>query len=479
MKKIILSGTTIFSLLCPTLIIFLNQPAIACPVREPETLLSLYRDSDGVYRARFTGQDESEPKPEKDDGQYSIAEVSRHFDVLTTHKGKNAEKVTVYDDHYIYNPVPEIALDEAAAEEPEQAEETPAAKNEDENAAEDEPEAEVAEEEVDEPDSRELKSGDEVLLFVQKDKESGRIEVTAYNDGLKKLSREDMAVYEARIKELGPIFAAEKPDPQKITDWLIRCAEDPATRWEGTAELQRSFRFLEYKQARDAEKPKAEGEAETVRFFSYGGNSSYEYAEAMNEYHRQTLTLLVINSDLGYRPVNKKSKFVRGDFELVDLVTKWADGRVAQALLERVRSGGYSNWENSRMMSSVAEILKDGKLEALANGYGRTSWQSDKDRVDPDDMDNAAEDEPTVEAGTEKLEASPDQAANAAKTVETVAETKPEAAAVTSPEPKKAKQPLPTYGQLRKDILEKFLARADKVIVEPQTQPEVKTATPK
>ena len=154
-------------------------------------------------------------------------------------------------------------------------------------------------------------------------------------------------------------------------------------------------------------------------------------------------------------------------FVLFVLVSKWAYGGVAQALLERVRSGGYSNWENSRLMASIAEILKDEKLEALADQYGNSSWQSDKERVEADDADKSVEDEPKSGAGTEKVEPSPDQPANSAKTVETANEAKPEAVADTSPEPKKGKEPVLTYRQLRKDVLEKFLARAAKLIFEP------------
>ncbi|MGE3466385.1 MAG: hypothetical protein AB7J13_05575, partial [Pyrinomonadaceae bacterium] len=66
MKKILFS-IVVLSLITPATIFFGPISAAACPVKEPETLLSLYKASNSIHVARFTGEVQGEPaKPEED-----------------------------------------------------------------------------------------------------------------------------------------------------------------------------------------------------------------------------------------------------------------------------------------------------------------------------------------------------------------------------------------------------------------------------
>lgn len=453
MKRVILSVFAISSLVLPTLLLA-TQAVRACPDEEPETLLSLYKKSDAIHRARFTGEEEAAPKPEGEG--YSVAEISRHFDVFATHKGKSVDKVTVYDQRYIYDDQP---VEPAVLE----TNETVIPESQNVPVEEEQAEPEHEEGEIGEEGLADLKPGDEVLLFLRKSEEGDRLELTDFLGGAKKLDREDMAVYEARVKDLNTIFASKKPSAEKIVDWLVKCAEEKATRWEGTYELQRSFDALDYKKAREAEEKDAAkdspDETEDPEVVEEDENL-HEYAEAMTESHQNALTDLFIALSPSEKPA-KKGEIMLGNLELMNLVTRWADKRVAPVLAEKIRSGAYDNWETLQMMNSIAKILGDKKLEKLAAEFEENAYQDENEKLPTAAApESKASDKMKPEiARAEK--AGPD---GAEKTDDRM--TLPENAAATSAaqDPKVENKPA-TFGELRTDITARFLARTDKLIL--------------
>ncbi|MGE3468188.1 MAG: hypothetical protein AB7J13_14820 [Pyrinomonadaceae bacterium] len=254
---------------------------------------------------------------------------------------------------------------------------------------------------------------------------------------------------------------AEKPDVEKIVDWLILCARDEVTRWEGTYELERSFAALDHKLAREAEEKEkaAQGTpavgSRIIRYWGYGGNASIEYAQAMNEYHRQALTGLFLTGAFTGQPLKKGTHTSPGDRELVSLVARWGGPQIAQVLGERLKSGTYTAWDNYGFMLSIASILKDKKLEELASKYSRSNYQPDNDPVNadeaPDESDDAAANSP------EPVTAEP----TAGDVVD--ANGKPPDTAQAP----KAVKPVRTYRDFRADLIGQFLARADAVMFAP------------
>lgn len=460
MKKIALSFISIVSLLSPVVFIF-RAPAQACGGPPPSSLLSLYQDSDAIYVARFSGQQEGEAK-EGDDS--FVTELRKNFDVSTTLKGESVKIVTLFDERYVYKPeppeVPEITEVETVSAEPESVE-----TEEDAGSSEAESSEEIAiAGEADTDAANELEPGDDVLLFLRKDKETSRMQLTDYYYGLKDLPREDIAVYEARIKELAPIFAAKKPDAEKITDWLVTCAADPVTRWEGTYELQRSFNNLEYARSRAIEESteNVDGPTEFVRSYY---RSNHQYAEAMNEFHRQTLTNILLTAE--FRGIGEKNKkeLVNGDRELMWLVSQWANSRVAMLFLNQLRSEVYSATDNAELMESVSAILKDAELKRLAEKFRNVSYRSDDDEVNANDLDEVKD------ASGEKDEGS---AAEVVDSNGVEIEPAVQEPAISdekedeSDKPSKAKPRPMNYKQFRGVMAAKFIARADRVILNPE-----------
>lgn len=62
------------------------------------------------------------------------------------------------------------------------------------------------------------------------------------------LDREGIAVYKQRIKEMQSILKMDDglPKDQHILDWLVSCAGNKYTRWEGTYELSPGSDFMSY-----------------------------------------------------------------------------------------------------------------------------------------------------------------------------------------------------------------------------------------
>ncbi len=467
MKRVILSVFAISSLVLPTLLLA-TQAVRACPDEEPETLLSLYKKSDAIHRARFTGEEEADPKPEGEG--YSVAEISRHFDVFATHKGKSVDKVTVYDQRYIYDDQP---VEPAVLETNETV--IPESQN---VQVEEQAEPEHEEGEIGEEGLADLKPGDEVLLFLRKSEEGDRLELTDFLGGAKKLEREDMAVYEARVKDLNTIFASKKPNAEKIVDWLIKCAEEKATRWEGTYELQRSFDALEYKKAREAEekdsKKDVPDETEDPEVVEEDENL-HEYAEAMTESHQNALTDLFIALSLSEKPA-KKGEVMLGNLELMNLVTRWADDRIALILAEKIRSGAYDNWETLQMMNSINKVLGDKKLEKLAAEFEENAYQDDNEKLATTTA--ATPDSKSSEKATTEV-AKADNVEIVGQNQKTRPETKPETSTVQD---QKAESKPTTYGELRMDITARFLTRTDNVILKKRSAEKklsAKAASPK
>lgn len=232
MLRSLFCAAALFSLFLSICLIPQTVSARRCGGEVPETLLSLYQKSDAIYVAAFDKLVEGEIADH--DENYFIQDVKKHFSISSTLKGASRKFLVLEDDNYIAkNTVPEPPPAEPAAP---SANEEPA------------PAAEESELEEENDSEVKLSGGDTLILFVTDAGEESSPELTHYSYGLKKLSMHEIGVYEARIKELNSIFAAKKVNDRHLLEWVIRAAEDPVTRWEGTFELLQSVRDLEWRE---------------------------------------------------------------------------------------------------------------------------------------------------------------------------------------------------------------------------------------
>ena len=398
MLKYLLSLFSILVLLLPTLLL----PAEACPVKLPETLLSLYANSDAIYVARFDKVEDYETIESSD--ERSIVRIVKHFDVSSALKGETRKLFTIDERDYRY-------------------------KRDLSNAEEEEVASEQAEEEegVAISGSRNLKSGDQVLLFLKMSEDGKTLELTDSRDGIKKMTPARLGSYEARINELNSIFSRKTIDNAEIVEWLVACVQDPRTRWEGAYQLQRSFEQLEWleeqkeesEENEGSEEAVSEGESETAD--SASGDSGdaetniattfklvqpqpwdiAEYARLLTDAQKDELMKVLVD-----RPSTtddgKEVRLTHGDRILIDVVSNWGDQRFVKFLLDRLQASSTEPYQVSQMMSTIAKVLSDDELSRIAEKYSDVDHGDDDDAVEVEELEetsNEAESEATEAEG--------------------------------------------------------------------------------
>ncbi len=461
MKKVILF-VLVFSLVIPSLLIFPGTSVRACGDREPVTLLALVRQSKTIHIATYRGQDEGDVQKDKDE-DVSYREIKRNFDVTSTLMGETVKFVTIPNRQYIYDEeLPAADVAEQAPVVPGSEAENPSPESTVEPSVTESQSAEESEE-YDEDGQKALSPGDSVILFLTTDEESKAVQPTDWVDGIKSISHADIGVYEARIKEIMPILAAKKPDADKIVDWLVRLVEDPVTRWDGAYELEQSFNAKEQKAAMEAEQkqtPKKEDEERPeipYKSDTLDTGLSTLFATKLGEHHQQTLTNTLIQSR--FRNAQKKAGsdgLVAGDRELMRIVARWADDRVALMFIDQIRSDAYATYDKSSLMSHVATILADKDLSEMAAKFEENSYQDDEEAIE------------TAKAVATIRLAEGEKTGETENVTSATGETQPVPA--TSAAKPTAKKPAMTYKRLRDDLTSKFLKRAETVIAENQVR---------
>jgi hypothetical protein len=92
-------------------------------------------------------------------------------------------------------------------------------------------------------------ANEEVLAFLDKYEGENFYSVHALSYGVKhKLDEEAFRCYTERIAEMQQLLKMKEGDEQdkEILGWLVKCAEQKSTRWEGTYELSSESGFFSY-----------------------------------------------------------------------------------------------------------------------------------------------------------------------------------------------------------------------------------------
>jgi hypothetical protein len=190
-----------------------------------------------------------------------------------------------------------------------------------------------------------------VLVFLNK--RDKRFFVHALSYGVKTLNLEEIEIYKMRIKEMQQILTLEDIDEQFIqsTDWLVKCAEYPATRHEGIYELS--------------------PESDFMSFYDQGKNQPFQFA--LNEDQKARLKkALFATSSLCY-----------SDLGLIDLIYPQRPEEVYALLVQSFRNISEDDyWMAPEFMKRMMFYNSSARLQELASDfeskvYGSTSDQTD------------------------------------------------------------------------------------------------------
>ncbi len=388
LRRLVLAAAVCLASVASLLHPVTTPPASACPVAPPTPLRMLYKRSERVVVARAG---HSEPDKTSNDDSYRRTT----FHIGESLKGGHGES-TLKVVHYTNPETPEFVGN--------------------------------------------FKKGDRLLLFLNYNDEQNAYWVNDMRHGAKKLSDEDLKIYLTRIEELSAILLKEKPDEQEIVEWLVRCAEEPATRWEGAYEL-----YVGYSMARDAanaagnnnsedddeEEAKEEGEAGESEEVEEAEEQALEVEEATEAVgpaveteevvETETLTEVPLsveaNADEGtttevqqinitmFRRVGmygtdiapesvaaltpdqktrlanalfRADKIDEGETTLLEIVKGWGDERLVPFLTNHLRNLEKDPpYFTTELMSVLAETLKDKTLERLVENYMRDAPYED------------------------------------------------------------------------------------------------------
>ena len=324
------SQISIFTLLLVLLAAFPIAAQKAGPVRFRMTLLSLYEKSDLIFIGRL---DKKEDYGTNRVGNgFTVVTTKTYFDVSTVLKGETRKFIVLDDEEFRYQIQPR-----------------------NDNEA---PREAVFIEDIDSYDAdAQPKPGDTVLAFVSK--QGDAFELTDQRDGLKKISPQDAAVYSSRISELNSIFM-DKPEPEELAEWLVRCAEEPVTRWDGAHELLQGFRRIKWQEKATPKSP--DGFDPLI-----SGDLGRDAARNLTAEQKTELTQILLRFEV--RPDMTAPRLSAGDRELISLVKLWDTSSVANYLAAQLRSQAFSAHENAGFMFMIAELLGDAKAASLARRY--------------------------------------------------------------------------------------------------------------
>ena len=304
------------------------------PVKFAATLLTMYQQSDAVYLARFDKREDA--RVLLTDPSYTAVEVNTEFTILSTLKGEDRKLLTLTDEDYRYRLSPQPESGYTA-------------------------EVRFVENAASYDRSRMPETGDTVLLFVRRVGEPASFELVDSRDGMKKLTQDERSTYADRIKELNSIFSSKQPSPSAIADWLVKCAGDPATRWDAAFDLERGFRQIDQQQRRKGGQENADTGKDR--------GDMLEIAQALSDEKKSELTSILLNSRAD--STSRDGGLSAGDRQLVKLVRRWAARGTATHLLDRLKVGPSTSGDDVYMMHTIADLIGDARAEQYAVRYSQ------------------------------------------------------------------------------------------------------------
>lgn len=228
-----------FYSICAALVLaslLVTTGARACE-EPPQTLLSLYMNSELVVLAKYESDGEAK-KSQEDEYGYTL-ETERNLSLMKIYKGqKDLKTVSFVFTEYLPNP----------------------------NNAASEGESEEYHHETDTYfDASKIRIGNEYLFFLSRDKETGKYSITDYVSGAKEITGKS-ALYEKNLAELEEIASAKKNQYALLSEWIVKSIEDPEMREDGIRDLSESFYGLTYQD----EDPNFKGKGPFVFNEGYG-----------------------------------------------------------------------------------------------------------------------------------------------------------------------------------------------------------------
>ena len=186
-----------------------------------------------------------------------------------------------------------------------------------------------------------------VISFVDKDKKSGKFRTHALNYGAKTLKKEEIEVYKQRISEIQQILKISDKEKQRneTVEWLVKCAENETTRWEGTFELSPESNFMSY----------------------YSRTENQNFINVINIEQKVRLKKALLNSN----------EMI--DFGLVDIVYKGNETQIDELLftkLKNLKKDEY--WVADNYMNRLKHKTTSKEVNEIMEEFNKLQFEYEK-----------------------------------------------------------------------------------------------------
>jgi hypothetical protein len=190
----------------------------------------------------------------------------------------------------------------------------------------------------------------DALLFLDSDKDGFGVHAITYKTSV--LTVEDADVYKKRIREMQQVLKITDKGRQltEITEWLVKCAEHPATRHESIYELSPESNFITYYHT----------ESESLNF-------------KLTPAQRLRLkTALLSTTDSRY-----------ADFGLADLVYAGNEKEIFDYLLKGLRKSTEKGlWYSEEYMRRLIRYKTSIRLQNFWQDYVEMKYENNKEKLE-------------------------------------------------------------------------------------------------
>ena len=207
-----------------------------------------------------------------------------------------------------------------------------------------------------------------------------------FNTGIKALVQADIDVYATRIRDLEAIERRDHT-PADIIEWLVQCAEDPVTRWEGAYELAtESAESLDQEQSGDKpacrvvkgdpgnEPDQVKPEPVSIDSSSMTAVAAEDKTDSDEEEDSPSENLVArLTETQKERLVTSlltTQTITEGDLKLIEVIKVWKDPRLVDFLLERLRGMEDNPPEIAdQLVDHLSDIMSADEVSALADQF--------------------------------------------------------------------------------------------------------------
>jgi hypothetical protein len=258
-----------------------------------------------------------------------------------------------------------------------------------------------------EGDRRQFKKDRDLLVFLTPREGSGLLkrsrgwELADYSRAVKDLPAPVLETYEQRLKELAAIESRRGVRTSEIVEWLVRCAEDPGTRWEGLTDLVRTLPRPDERHPQNGSPASVLVDTIEANERAAGAEAADNLAELLTSEQKERLVRALLRTE----------RLTEADIELIDLVSDWDDPRLMPFLVSQLHLMEETAPPIvSSIIGTVGVLLEDDAISKLAEEYSNNATYEDlieEDEESESEEDVDVEDEEETSAANEVTEEEP------------------------------------------------------------------------